>query len=172
MATPDVTRTGPRRGRNNFIFGAALVAFTVWVMVESLRMPRYLEFEGIYAAPGFVPFILAASLCLMGISLVLTGIKQGALQVLGSTWQELKGSLGTPEMGRLGLALLLITAYVFGLLRHTHYIVATTVFLALFIAVFRQGGWKGRLLSSLAIAAITSAVVYLSFTHIFLIPLP
>ena len=160
------------KARYNVIFGFTLAAICLWVAIESFNMPRYTHLEGIYGAPGLVPFFLSLSLMFMGIAVLVTGISNGGLKNLtfkaekALTQEEKKG------LGRMLAATALIFVYVFVLLNNVHYILATALFLFAFLVAFREGNLQRRIVLPVIIAVISSVFIYYAFSQLFMIPLP
>lgn len=139
-----------------------------------------------YGAPGFTPAILAAILIFGGAMLVWRSLKNDAFydrwRALERTEQEaMRDSLGdeggcevnatgflASEWKRATLTVALCAVYVFLLLGNVPYIVATAVFLATFILLFRGAG----VLKTFLIAGIGSVSVWFVFYKIFAVFLP
>jgi len=161
-----------------------LIAAVVWmvfgaaVAVGAWRMDR-LEHLNInpYEIPGLVPFVLGVTIFLLGGVLAWRALGQGALQ---------SQALAPPEP--TDPALLRLMAWVFGLMLGYALILvgsgipfwlATLLFIAVFIGVLDRERQEvlGRTrlqqwVRALVYASVWSAVVSLSFEHVFLVRLP
>lgn len=161
------------KARTNVIFGLILALVSLVVAIESLRMPTYSHLDGIWAAPGLLPFFLSVSLLLMGIAVMVSGLKAGNQKF----WEYFKRKEKLTQSERegwlrLGLAVILTVFYIFVLLGRTHYVFSTAVYLFSFICCFTKGGVKQKVIKPLVIAILTSVVINYVFSKIFLIPLP
>ncbi len=164
--------------RADFVTSVVLLVFSVALVVESYRMPR-LEDQGInpWSAPGVVPGFLGVILLLLAIGLFIRSLARRGY-VFDVSSENIRGSLFSPESGRLVLTLVLCIGYAGGLLGRVPYWLATFVFVGLFVAIFE---WKPglsraqrnrRILVAVILAAATSAVVSLTFEKGFLVTLP
>lgn len=160
------------KAKYNVIFGFCLALISLIAAIESIKMPTYARLEGLYAAPGLVPLILAVSLLLMGISVLINGIKNGGLKNFSLRSQEKPSEEEVAGNKRLLLTLVIISVYTFLLLTRVHYILATGLFLFGFLFAFRDGDLKRRTLLPLIIAIIGSVGIYYVFDSLFMIPLP
>ncbi len=60
----------------DFMMGLVLMAFSLLIIIESLKIPRFeKDWGGFYAAPGFVPLILGITLFTMSLALLVRAVK-------------------------------------------------------------------------------------------------
>lgn len=160
--------------RQDLLASAVLILLSIWIMVESAR----LEVPGDLAtAPGLLPFLTAASLCLMALSLAWLAIKR---QRAGDT---IAGAQAEVVPGRALLLMALIGAYIFSLqlisfeysatigrlrLSYGSFEVLTIVVVTAILSIF----WLPRLLLCLVVAAAWVTVLAAIFRYVFVLPLP
>jgi len=145
-----------------------------------------------YGAPGLVPAILAGLLLLCGVVLLFrtklnnqfyerieaeeakekaeAAAQEAQTQGQSSTQvQELElPAFLKAERWRIVTVVLLLAAYIFGLIGRLPYIPATAIFVTAFIWIFKGGGW----LKSLLIGLVTSVAVWAVFYKVFAVVLP
>lgn len=153
--------------RQDFYAGLIIMGVSLFVMVESWRMPRHLQDWPAYAAPGMVTGILGLGLLIMGIILTFRSVRRQGLP-LAFKRADIFAYLADPKTRRLGLMFALSLIYCIFLGRRLPYIVVTAVYLALVMITFRGIGPIKALIISLMVA-IGVAVV---FNRFFLVPLP
>jgi len=153
--------------RQDFYVGLIIIGVSLFVMVESWRMPRHLQDWPAYAAPGMVTGILGLGLLIMGIILTIRSVRRQGLP-LAFKRADIVAYLADPKTRRLGLMFALSLIYCIFLGRRLPYIVVTAVYLALVMITFRGIGPIKALIISLMVA-IGVAVV---FNRLFLVPLP
>ncbi|MDJ0819156.1 MAG: tripartite tricarboxylate transporter TctB family protein [Desulfobacterales bacterium] len=151
----------------DFIMGLFLMAFSLLVVIESLKIPRFeKDWGGFYAAPGFVPLILGITLFIMSLALFVRAVKQKGYNIIPD--REMLGHfLRSKPVHRWCLAM----AYAFGfffLLGHLYFYLVAFLVLFAYMATF---GEQSRLMS-LIISLIASGMIYIVFTKVFLVPLP
>ncbi|HEX7127553.1 MAG TPA: hypothetical protein VF406_17480, partial [Thermodesulfobacteriota bacterium] len=67
-----------RRPRADLVTSLVIVAVGAAAAVGAWRMPRFQNLhEGIYATPGFVPFLVSAVLVVLGLLLLLRSLRRG-----------------------------------------------------------------------------------------------
>lgn len=153
--------------RQDLYAGVILVAISLLVIVESWRMPRDLQNWPAYASPGVVTGLLALGLLGMALVLIVRALRRpGAAAVVSMA--EIRRYLATPETGRLGVVVLLCTAYLLSLGRGLPYELTTGGFLLVTMLLFRAARWWVLLVVSTA----TAVAIALVFNRIFLVPLP
>lgn len=145
--------------RADLAWSAFWLALGGLIVVESWRMDR-LERLNInpYTVPGLVPGLLGAAILVLGAVLAartLAFARAGSPADAGAQW------------GRFALAVALFAVYALGLVSRTPYWLATFVFVAGFIAIFRR-----RIVFALVAGACTSAAVTFLFQSVFLVRLP
>jgi hypothetical protein len=151
----------------DFIMSLILMVFGLFVVVESLRLPRFeKDWGGFYAAPGFVPLILGITIFGMSLTLFVRAVRRQGYRVIPAK-ERVAEFLRSKPAQRWCLAM----AYAFGfffLLGHVYFYIAA--FLLLFAFMFTFGNQK--LWQVTVISLVASGLIYLVFTKIFLVPLP
>ena len=153
--------------RQDFYAGLIVIGVSLFVMVESWRMPRHLQDWPAYAAPGMVTGLLGLGLLIMGIILTLRSVRrQGS--PLAFKRADVVAYLTDPKTRRLGLMFALSLLYCIFLGRRLPYMVVTGVYLALVMITFRGIGP----IKALIISAMVAVAVAVVFNRLFLVPLP
>lgn len=160
----------PTPRRVDLIFAVLLTAFSMWVLVESWRMPRLAE-VGVHpmSAPGLTPGLLALILLGLGLALLWR-----SLRMTPAPGAREAGASGSTQWWRALLALALSLVYALALLGHLPFQWATGLFVFAFVTAFgfdRGRPWRsltGALLMAIAVAVSVS----LLFEQVFLVRLP
>jgi putative tricarboxylic transport membrane protein len=151
----------------DFIMGLILMGFGLFVVVESLRLPRFeKDWGGFYAAPGFVPLILGITIFGMSLALFVRAVRRQGYRIIPEKDRAVAFLRSKPAQ-RWCLAM----AYAFGfffLLGHVYFYIAA--FLLLFAFMYTFGNQKLWQVTIISLAA--SGLIYYIFTKIFLVPLP
>ncbi|MBM4277346.1 MAG: hypothetical protein FJ130_05595 [Deltaproteobacteria bacterium] len=162
----------------DFLTGLALIGLSLYVLIESWRMPR-LEHLKIHplSVPGLVPAFLASVILIFGTALVIRSILRGGHR-LGFTLEGFRQILNKPGNRRLLLTAILSIGYAVLLIGTLPYWLATGIFILLFIILFewKQGmdsaTWRRYLISGILIAILASTTITLVFERLFLVALP
>ena len=151
----------------DFVMGLILMACSLVIVVESLKIPRFeKDWGGFYAAPGFVPLILGITLFAMSLALFIRALKMKGYRIIPDR-DAFRDFVRSKPVHRWCLAILYAFSFFF-LLGHIYFYLAAFLVLFAFMATFgEQKRWV-----SLIISLIASAAIYLVFTKIFLVPLP
>ena len=151
----------------DFIMGLILMAFSLLVVIESLELPRFeKDWGGFYAAPGFVPLILGITLFFMSLVLFVRAVIKQGHRIIPDEG-TLRDFVRSKPVHRWCLAMIYAFGFFF-LLGHIYFYLAAFIVLFAFMATFGEQ----KLYISLIISLIASAMIYLVFTKIFLVPLP
>ncbi len=151
----------------DFIMGLILMACSVLVVVESLKIPSFKkDWGGYYAAPGFVPLILGITLFFMSLALFVRAWKMKGYRVIPSR-DTLNNFVRSKHVHRWCLAIIYAFGFFF-LLGHIPFYLGAFLVLFAYMATF---GEQKRSLS-LIVSLVASAVIYIVFTKIFLVALP
>ena len=151
----------------DLIMGLILMACSLLVVVESLKIPRFeKDWGGFYAAPGFVPLILGITLFVMSLALFVRAVKKQGFRIIPDR-ETLGKFMRSGRVHRWCLAILYAFGFFF-LLGHIYFYLAAFLVLFAYMATF---GEQKRSVS-LIISIVASAMIYLVFTKIFLVPLP
>ena len=151
----------------DFIMGLILMAFSLLIIIESLKIPRFeKDWGGFYAAPGFVPLILGITLFIMSLALFVRALMMKGYRIVPNR-DTLSTFVRAKSVQRWCLAMIYAFGFFF-LLGHIYFYLAAFLVLFAYMATF---GEQKRSIS-LVISLIASAIIYLVFTKIFLVPLP
>jgi hypothetical protein len=151
----------------DFVMGLILVACSLVIVVESLKIPRFeKDWGGFYAAPGFVPLILGITLFVMSLALFVRALKMRGYRIVPHR-ETIHGFLRSKPVHRWCLAMFYAFGFFF-LLGHIYFYLAAFLVLFAYMATF---GEQNRSIS-LIISLVAAAAIYLVFTKIFLVSLP
>ena len=151
----------------DFIMGLILMAFSLLIIFESLKIPRFeKDWGGFYAAPGFVPLILGITLFVMSLALFVRAVKNQGFRII-PTRETLGNFMRSGRVHRWCLAMIYAFGFFF-LLGHIYFYLAAFLVLFAYMATFGEQKRSVSLIISIA----ASAAIYLVFTRIFLVPLP
>ena len=176
MSEPEGVSAAGVPARADLFGGFAWMAFGIAIVAGALSMDRLERFGAtFYTAPGLVPGVLGATICALGLLLVIRSLKAGAVAGLAAPW--LPTAEGRSSLKRASFATALSLVYTLGLIGRVPFPVATALFVFAFIMVFDVSDDAPRRIASRAtIAAITALVtaliVTLVFERIFLVRLP
>lgn len=157
-----------RSAAKDFVVGIVLLAFGIYVIVDSLGMKIYNTFID---APGFFPLIIGVVLAVLGAILATIGFKAGGIGELKEVLSPafLKGFIKDDRTVRVLILLGMMAIYVYGLLGRIHFIAATSIYLvANFFYLRACKHWW----SAIIIAVVASVAVYFAFRYGFSITLP
>ncbi|MBM4324785.1 MAG: hypothetical protein FJ115_14585 [Deltaproteobacteria bacterium] len=164
--------------RADFFTGIALILLSLYVIIESWRMPR-LEHLKVHplSVPGVVTAFVGMVLLLFGIILVIRSIRRGGHR-LRVTHEGFRRLFNHPGNQRLLLTAILTIGYSIFLIGTLPYWLATGLFILVFILLFEwERGMNGvqrrrGLISAVLIAILSSAATTLVFERLFLVSLP
>lgn len=164
--------------RADFVTGILLIVGSLYVIVESWRMPR-MEHLGAHplSVPGLVPAFLAVVLMLFGGVLAVRSVLAGGHR-LGLSLDRARDVLARPGNRRLLITLVLTVGYAGVLLGHVRYEIATGLFVFAFMLLFEwerglPPARQARLVGGAAIlAAAATLLVSWTFERLFLVSLP
>jgi hypothetical protein len=151
----------------DFVMGLILMAGSLVIVVESLKIPRFeKDWGGFYAAPGFVPLILGITLFVMSLALFVRALRMKGYRIIPNR-ESVNGFVRSSSVHRWCLAMIYAFGFFF-LLGHIYFYLAAFLVLFAYMATFgEQRRWI-----SLIISMAAAALIYLVFTKIFLVPLP
>lgn len=165
----------------------------VFVVVESLRMPRYAHIgANPYSVPGLVPGVLGGALVLFGIVMVLREVMRmrrkddspsGGLIDPQDVITEAPETVPVaqphiPGVPRLFITIILAVVYAFGMIGRLDFGLATGIFVFLFITIFEfkpdMGSRRFTRMVGLALveAALVAVAIVVIFEKVFLVRLP
>ena len=94
----------PGMPKADFIMGLILMAFSLLIVVESLKLPRFeKDWGGFYAAPGFVPLILGITLFAMSLALFVRAVKKQGYKIVERNYRSRAGEIDIVAMDRVTL---------------------------------------------------------------------
>lgn len=164
------------QAKADLVTSLVLIAVAAAAATLAWRMPRFENlYEGIYAAPGFLPFLLSLVLALLGTILLVRALGRGAP---GRPAAGPAGEADPAGPRRLLLAAVLCLAYALGLVGRVWFPLATALFVFAFVALFEWGrAGAGRPRFRLVLAAAVEAVAVAAavtavFERLFLVRLP
>ena len=159
--------TGKGMPKADFVMGLILMAFSLLIIIESLKIPRFeKDWGGFYAAPGFVPLILGITLFGMSLALFVRAVKMRGYRIIPDR-AAMRDFVQSKLVHRWCLAMLYAFGFFF-LLGHIYFYLAAFLVLFAYMATF---GEQKRSFS-LVIALAAAGLIYLVFTKLFLVPLP
>lgn len=132
---PAMQREPGQEAVGELLLGLAITAFSVFVIVESLRMPQRGHL-GVIMSPGFVPLFTGIVLLILSAGLNIRAFRSGAHRKV-RRW--LKDSLAEEENRRFLSILAFMAFYIIVLLGHINFIVATIIFHLLMFIYLRVG---------------------------------
>jgi hypothetical protein len=158
----------------DLIAAAFLMAMSVWIMIESVR----LDIPGsLVTAPGLLPFLTAGSLCVMAASLAAMAIarhRAGATTVPADDAPDHKRTIVLVGLVLVYLVCLELVSFDYVVqvgdmrLGYGSFEVLTIIALTSILLIF----WKQPLWSCLLVSVIWSTALAAAFRYIFTIPLP
>jgi hypothetical protein len=109
------------------------------MIASAMTMPLRESFAGVqnawYVSPALLPLIIACGLLILATALMVNAVRTGgAATALASVLHRTASSDGAGE--RMLAAILIVAGYVYGLIPRVDYLVATALFLQVFIAGF------------------------------------
>ena len=160
----------------DLIAAGFVVALTVVVMVASwqLKVPG-----GLATAPGLLPFLTAASLCLMALALAATALQRHRAGVVAAA-----DEIRDPAQDRRTLLLAVTVAVYIACLQFlafqhgfnvggVHFILSAFEPVTIVaVAVITHLSWRGPLWITVAVSTVWTLILSLVFQKLFNIPLP
>jgi hypothetical protein len=160
---------GKKRNYDLF-FGILLFLFSLYILIESWRMPIEKVggyYTAFYSAPGFLPFLVSVVLLGMGLYLTLYSVKRGG-NLKWISWPNFLWLMRERRTHRVLLILALCGLYAFVGIGNAPYWLVTFIFLVVFMLLFKATKpWKIFVLSAGCVLAL-----HLLFAVVFEIPLP
>jgi hypothetical protein len=159
-----------KKSNYDLFFGILLSLFSLYILIESWRMPTEKVggyYTAFYSAPGFLPFLTSGVLLVMGLYLVLHSLKKGGT-LRWISWSNFFWLIQERRTQRVLLILALCGLYAFWGIGKAPYWLVTFIFLVIFMFLFKATQWW----KILAITAGCVVVLYLLFARVFEIPLP
>jgi hypothetical protein len=153
-------------------FGIFLVLVSLAFFLMAFRMPvlaigRASQGPELSTAPGLLPMVVSAALCVLGVILVISALREGG-RISAGDFKNVIAKLKTDESRRMVLICFIIMLYAFGLLGRVHFLLATFLYLSIFMFLFKAA----HPVKIIIICGITAALIYFFFGRVALIPLP
>ena len=162
----------------DFVTGLVLVALGIATLVESLRMPRFVELNvNPYTVPGLVPGGLGAIILALGAVLFLRAARAGGWR-LAERAPDAAPWFGNPGVRRVLLSIALCLVYAGGLIGRLPFWLATFLFVAAFVILFEwplaadRPDRARRVVWAVLLATAVAGAVSIVFQEIFLVRLP
>ncbi|WP_136656687.1 tripartite tricarboxylate transporter TctB family protein [Nitratireductor sp. XY-223] len=157
----------------DIIAAGFLVALSLWIMVESVRLSNP---GSLSTTPGLLPFLTAGSLCVMALILGAMAIRRraaGATTVEDEKPEHVRTAMLAAFIGAYLLALQYLnfeySTIIAGLeLGYGGFEVITIVFLTVILTIF----WTGAIWKCLVVSAVWITLLAAAFRYVFVIPLP
>jgi hypothetical protein len=153
----------------HILFGLGLILASVYVIVDSLKMSLPLIEKGQATPldmPGLSPIVCSALLILLSLVVIASARRNGGtLKHLLSP--EVRNALVRGEAVVVYKVFSLMLLYIYGLLPHLPYWASTSLFMVVFMAVFRVFSWR-----TIVISISTALLIMVIFGHLFGINLP
>ena len=146
------------------MLGSFVSFFSLFVIVESLRMPQRGHL-GIMMSPGFVPLFTGIVLLLLSMVINIRALRGGGLQYVGSLLQSIRNE---EEIRRFLWILGFMTLYIVGFIGYMPFIVATLIYHGLIFFYLKIGGPVKILIYTL----IATALVAVFLPRLFDMPVP
>ena len=146
------------------ILGLFVSSFSLFVIVESLRMPQRGHL-GIMMSPGFVPLFTGIVLFLLSLVINVRALRGGGLQYVGVLLQSIRKE---EENRRFLWILGFVTLYIVGLIGYVPFILATLIYHALIFFYLKIGGPLKIVIYTL----IATALVAVFLPRVFDMPVP
>jgi hypothetical protein len=165
----------------DFLFSLVLIAFGIVVIVAAAGMPWTSTQKGVssswYLSPGLFPALLGLLLIVFSLNVLRNAIVEGGHRDLARFIADAIGAAPrSRRLHRVLLVILIIGAYVFGLLKNVNYFVASSAYLFVFMLLFhtrREGVSTTRnALVLLAVAVGVPLVIGYIFSTYLNVPLP
>lgn len=130
-----------------------------------------------FLSPGLFPAVIGALLIVFSFRILLTAIKEGGTEgLLSSTIAWLRGVPSNHRLHRAALITLLMAAYIFLGIGRIPFLVASSLFLFVTIAVFWWRDAEGGMIRTILITAIVSIGLPLLLSSLFstflFVPMP
>ncbi len=167
--------------RADVVASSAMIGLGALVIYAGSQMPWTSSLTGgsaqWYLSPGLFPTIIGALLILFSLRVLITAIKEGGTEGIGKATAEwLRNLPGNSRIHRAIIIILLMGAYVFLGIGRINFLVASSIFLFVSIAIFwwrEAGGHLARTIGiTLAVSIVVPYVLSSLFTTFLFVPMP
>ena len=162
----------------DFVTAIVLIVFGVAIVVLSIRMPHMEELgANPYSVPGIVPGFLGAIITFLSCILLGRSIRQHGHH-LQLTRANVVVFCKDPSSRRIALTILLGTIYGIGLLGRIPYVLATVLYVFVFVTLFEYDytqpfhAQRKTVFWALIQAVLVAGIVAAVFRYLFLVDLP
>jgi len=162
----------------DFITSIILLAFSLLIIILSLKMPRMEEVGADpYSAPGVVPGLIGGILLCLSLIMLTRSARQRGYQ-LHLSRQGIAEFFFAPSTRRVLLTIFISALYGIGLLGRVPYVIATLLYVLAFVLLFEyqrsQSFQRQRktVIFACVLAVLTTASVAAVFRYLFLVNLP
>jgi len=153
------------------IFSIILICLSIYILIESLRMPvtglKGTVEQEFYIAPGFLPAIIAVILMIMGLFILINGLRSGG-KISKKDIINIIQVIKSENFVKSVIMVALIIIYTFILIGRLPFFWATFIFLTISMLFLRATSWWRIIL----ISAVASLIITYSFGTLARIPLP
>ncbi len=162
----------------DFVTSIVLFAFSVTIIILSVRMPRMEEVGADpYSVPGIVPAFLGGILLLLSIILLIRSVLKGGAQ-LNLHREKVSAFFKDEAIIRVLLTISISVMYAVVLLGRTPYMFATFLYVMAFVMIFEYRvdrtfrGQEKIVIFSCVQALLVAGIVAAVFRYLFLVKLP
>lgn len=165
----------------DLVFSLGLIAFGIAVLVAASRMPWTTHQTGVssgwFLSPGLLPAVLGVLLIAFSLNVLANAVAAGGHRDISAFLRgAFSGVARNRRLHRVLLIIVLIGGYVFGLIGHVNYYVASSAYLFVFMLLFHRtspgGSTAKNVLMLLAIAGATPLSIGYLFSTYLNVPLP
>lgn len=125
--------------RADFITSVLLLVFSVWIIMETLKMPMKDTFGGVqnvwYVSPALFPLIISIFIMVLGTVLLIHSIKTGGAKYFLDNFSVRYKGLSEKNIRFIGI-LLALFSFVYLNIPRIDFFISITLFLTYFISVF------------------------------------
>jgi len=125
--------------RADFITSVLLLLFSVWIIMETLKMPMKDTFGGVqnvwYVSPALFPLIISILIMVLGGVLLIHSIKTGGAKYFLDNFSVRYKGLSEKNIRFIGI-LLALFSFVYLNIPRIDFFISVTLFLTYFISVF------------------------------------
>ena len=123
----------------DFITSVLLLLFSVWIIIETLKMPMKDTFGGVqnvwYVSPALFPLIISIFIMVLGTILLIHSIKSGGAKYFLDNFSIRYKGLSENNIRFIGI-LLALFSFVYLNIPRVDFFISVTLFLTYFISVF------------------------------------
>ncbi|MGB6370163.1 MAG: tripartite tricarboxylate transporter TctB family protein [Atribacterota bacterium] len=123
----------------DFITSVLLLLFSVWIIMETLKMPMKDTFGGVqnvwYVSPALFPLIISIFIMILGIVLLIHSISSGGAKNFLNNFSIRYRGISEKNIRFIGI-LLALFSFVYLNIPRVDFFISVTLFLTFFISVF------------------------------------